>query len=61
MRLPLKQGGKGHRGFAFVEFLTKEEAANAMEALANTHLYGRHLVIDYGEDTKGLGADEGKE
>jgi multiple RNA-binding domain-containing protein 1 len=26
VRLPSKAGGKGHRGFAFVEFLTKDEA-----------------------------------
>lgn len=33
-----------HRGFAFVEYVTKQEAQNAIEALSNTHLYGRHLV-----------------
>jgi len=26
VRLPRKEGGKGHRGFAFVEFLTKDDA-----------------------------------
>ena len=35
-----------HRGFAFVEFVTKQEAQNALQALASTHLYGRHLVTD---------------
>lgn len=34
-----------HRGFAFVEFVTKQEAQNALQALSSTHLYGRHLVI----------------
>lgn len=33
-----------HRGFAFVEFVTKQEAQNALQALSSTHLYGRHLV-----------------
>lgn len=33
-----------HRGFAFIEYVTKQEARNALEALSNTHLYGRHLV-----------------
>uniref|UniRef100_A0A6B2KYA3 RRM domain-containing protein n=1 Tax=Arcella intermedia TaxID=1963864 RepID=A0A6B2KYA3_9EUKA len=47
VRLPKKPGGKGHRGFAFVEFLTVQEAKNAMQALANSHIYGRHLVIDF--------------
>jgi multiple RNA-binding domain-containing protein 1 len=35
-----------HRGFAFVEYVTKQETQNALQALANTHLYGRHLVMD---------------
>lgn len=42
LRLPKKLGN--HRGFAFVEFVTKQEAQNALKALSNTHLYGRHLV-----------------
>lgn len=36
-----------HRGFGFVEFLTEQEAANAIATLSNTHLYGRHLVLQY--------------
>ena len=43
LRLPKKFDGN-HRGFAFVEFLTKQEAQNAFEALQSTHLYGRHMV-----------------
>ncbi|KAL9175572.1 hypothetical protein ABFS82_02G119500 [Erythranthe guttata] len=35
-----------HRGFAFIEYMTKQEARNALEALSNTHLYGRHLVLE---------------
>lgn len=42
LRLPNKFGN--HRGFAFVEYVTKQEAANALQALSSTHLYGRHLV-----------------
>lgn len=38
------------RGFAFVEFVSKQEAANAYTAVQNTHLYGRHLVIEYAKD-----------
>lgn len=45
VRLPKKPDGK-HRGFAFAEFLTKQEAANALEALKDVHFYGRHLVIE---------------
>ncbi|KAK9149967.1 hypothetical protein Syun_008276 [Stephania yunnanensis] len=44
LRLPNKLGS--HRGFAFVEFVTKQEAQNALQALSNTHLYGRHLVLE---------------
>lgn len=36
-----------HRGFAFVEFLSESEAARALQTLRATHLYGRHLVLQY--------------
>lgn len=49
VRLPNKAGGKGHRGFAFVEYVTPDEAAAAIDALGTTHLYNRRLVIDYAE------------
>jgi hypothetical protein len=35
-----------HRGFAFVEYVTQQEAQNAITALSSTHLYGRHLVSE---------------
>ena len=37
------------RGFAFAEFVTPKEAENAMDALENTHLLGRRLVLDFAE------------
>ncbi|EPS58047.1 hypothetical protein M569_16770, partial [Genlisea aurea] len=43
LRLPMRFGK--HRGFAFVEYATKQETKNALGALSNTHLYGRRLVI----------------
>jgi multiple RNA-binding domain-containing protein 1 len=46
VRIPKKMDGS-HRGFAFVEFSTTQEALNAMNALKNTHLYGRHLVLEW--------------
>lgn len=46
VRLPKKFDG-GHRGFAFVEYLTGKEALAAMNALSRTHLYGRHLVLEW--------------
>ena len=49
VRLPKKFDGT-HRGFAFVEFLTSKEAQTAMNALSRTHLYGRHLVLEWASD-----------
>lgn len=37
------------RGFAFAEFITAREAENALEALKDTHLLGRRLVLEYAE------------
>ena len=37
------------RGFAFIEFVTKQEAKNAMESLGGAHLYGRRLVVEWAE------------
>ena len=45
IRLPKKFNGS-HRGFCFIEYVDDAEPARQ----ANTHLYGRHLVIDYAED-----------
>ncbi|XP_024381120.1 uncharacterized protein [Physcomitrium patens] len=53
IRLPKKFDGN-HRGFAFVEFLTKKEAQNAFEALQNTHLYGRHMVLERAKEGESL-------
>lgn len=52
LRLPKKFGN--HRGFAFVEFITKQEAQNALQALSSTHLYGRHLVLERAKEGESL-------
>ncbi|XP_050368139.1 multiple RNA-binding domain-containing protein 1 [Argentina anserina] len=52
LRLPNRLGQ--HRGFAFVEFATKQEAENAIQALASTHLYGRHLVLERAKEGETL-------
>jgi multiple RNA-binding domain-containing protein 1 len=49
VRIPKKVGGQ-HRGFAFVDYATHQEALNAMTALSSSHLYGRHLVIEWAKD-----------
>ncbi|XP_010914288.1 multiple RNA-binding domain-containing protein 1 isoform X2 [Elaeis guineensis] len=52
LRLPMKFGS--HRGFAFVEYVTKQEAQNALKALSSTHLYGRHLVLEKAKEGESL-------
>lgn len=48
VRLPKKIGSDQHRGFGFVDFLSKSDAKNAFEALqSSTHLYGRRLVLEW--------------
>ncbi len=42
------------RGFAFVDFATKQEAQAALEAVMGTHLYGRRLVVEWAENEEGL-------
>ncbi len=42
--------GGDHRGFAFVDFSTAQEAATAMASLKDTHLYGRHLVLEWAKE-----------
>ena len=46
LRIPKKFDGS-HRGFGFAEFTSHAEAKHVKETLAATHLYGRHLVIEW--------------
>jgi multiple RNA-binding domain-containing protein 1 len=57
LRIPRKIGGV-HRGFAFIDFNTKQEATRAMNALSRTHMYGRHLVIEYAKNEDDLDEKE---
>ncbi|XP_061387960.1 probable RNA-binding protein 19 [Musca vetustissima] len=50
VRLPKKMapGEESHRGFGFVDFVTKSDAKKAFEALSqSTHLYGRRIVLEW--------------
>ncbi|VDM26851.1 unnamed protein product [Toxocara canis] len=39
---------EGHRGFGFVDFLTRADARRAFDALVHsTHIYGRRLVLEW--------------
>ena len=42
------------RGFAFVDFATKQEARTAVDAVTGTHLYGRRLVLEWAAEDGGL-------
>ena len=46
VRVP-KKFDSSTRGFAFANFVTAREAENAMDALKDTHLLGRRLVLDF--------------
>ncbi|XP_014277556.2 probable RNA-binding protein 19 [Halyomorpha halys] len=56
VRLPKKLVGTGpHRGFGFVEFISKNDAKRAMKALCqSTHLYGRRLVLEWAKEDEGI-------
>lgn len=57
VRLPQKYGQQQgeHRGFGFVEFVSKEDAKRAVEALGHsTHLYGRRLVMEWAEEDESI-------
>ncbi|GMI18199.1 hypothetical protein TrLO_g973 [Triparma laevis f. longispina] len=51
--IPKKFDGTS-RGFAFVEYQSAKDAREAMEKLKSTHLYGRHLVLEWSEDKDGI-------
>ncbi|EOA16005.1 hypothetical protein CARUB_v10004134mg [Capsella rubella] len=55
LRLPKRNIGQ-YAGFAFVEFVTKQEALNAKKALSSTHFYGRHLVLEWANDDNSMEA-----
>lgn len=49
VRVPKKMD-RGARGFAFADFTTPKEAESALDALRDTHLLGRRLVLDYADE-----------
>ena len=46
VRMP-KKFDSSTRGFAFADFVTAREAENAIDALRDTHLLGRRLVLEF--------------
>jgi len=53
VRIPKKFDGN-HRGFAFVEFVTQQEAQAAIDTVSGTHLYGRRLVVERAKEGEGV-------
>lgn len=49
VRVP-KKFDRSTRGFAFADFISGKEAANAIDALKDTHLLGRRLVLEFAAD-----------
>lgn len=62
VRLPKKIDGQ-HRGFGFIDYLTKEDALRAFRALCHsTHLYGRKLVLQWAQvDESKVGGSDDKQ
>jgi len=46
VRLPKKFNSRS-RGFAFLEYVSRQEAEHAFATLRHTHLLGRHLVLEW--------------
>jgi multiple RNA-binding domain-containing protein 1 len=49
LRMPLNFNGS-HRGFGFIDFSSIQDALNAYNSLNSTHIYGRHLVLEWAKD-----------
>ena len=51
VRLPKKFDVRT-RGFAFLDFVSRRESENAYAPLRHSHLLGRHLVLEWGEEAE---------
>ncbi|MCO5600892.1 hypothetical protein L7F22_055009 [Adiantum nelumboides] len=56
---PLDQSTQKHRGFGFVTYLEKEDAAAAMDNMHNAELYGRVLTVNYAQPIRIKGGEQG--
>jgi len=57
--MPLDQSTQKHRGFAFITYFEKEDAAAAMDNMHNGELYGRVLTVNYAQPQKIKGGEQG--
>ncbi|KAH8289444.1 hypothetical protein KR054_005184 [Drosophila jambulina] len=62
LRIPKKATAgeeASHRGFCFVDYMSKAEARRAFEAVsASTHLYGRRLVLEWSSNDDSQDVEE---
>eukprot|EP00244_Chara_vulgaris_P014988 TRINITY_DN9830_c0_g1_i1.p1 TRINITY_DN9830_c0_g1~~TRINITY_DN9830_c0_g1_i1.p1 ORF type:complete len:160 (+),score=43.86 TRINITY_DN9830_c0_g1_i1:226-705(+) len=59
VNIPLDQSTQKHRGFGFVEFQDKEDAAASIDNMHNAELYGRVLTVNYAQPIKIKGGEQG--
>ncbi|GIL62092.1 hypothetical protein Vafri_16381 [Volvox africanus] len=59
VNIPLDHATGTHRGFGFVEYEEKEDAAAAVDNMHNAELFGRVLKVNYAQPMKIKGGDKG--
>lgn len=59
VNIPLDQTTQENRGFGFVTYMEKADAAAAMDNMHNAELYGRVLRVNFAQPMKIKGGDQG--
>ncbi len=59
VNIPLDHATGKHRGFGFVEYEEREDAAAAIDNMHNAELFGRVLRVNYAQPMKIKGGDKG--
>lgn len=57
--IPLDNTTGKHRGFGFVEYESRDDAAAATDNMHNGELYGRIMRVNYAQPMKIKGGDKG--
>ncbi|CAI5474761.1 unnamed protein product [Closterium sp. Yama58-4] len=59
INIPIDQTTQKHRGFGFLTYMEKEDAAAAMDNMHNGELYGRVLTVNIAQPQKIKGGEQG--